>query len=451
MNLSHLLQERQAGHQPIRVAVIGCGKFATMYLTQARTTPGIHIVGIADLDLARTRANLQSAGWPESQTAAFSIDAAVQSGGTFLTEDAVTLIGDERIDVVVEATGIPREGIRHCRAAIKAGHHMVMVNVEADVLAGPLLAREAESAGVVYSLAWGDQPALICEHIDWARSCGFEVTSAGKGTRYLPHYHALTPDTVWDVLKEYLEIEDPKSINLQMFNSFLDGSKSAIEMTAVCNAMRLVPQDDGLAFPPASRFELADICKPASHGGTLSRSGTTEVVSSLTRDAKPIDHHLAMGTYVVVRPTTDYACQCFKEYHMLPDASGEYGALYRPTHMIGLELGVSVASAALRREPTGSPVCFSSDVVAVAKRDLKAGEMLDGEGGFCVYGRQMPAGRSIKQSALPLGLAGGFPLQRDVPAGTVLCEADVTLDESDAAVKARREMVSSFTPFDGGS
>ncbi|HAF74427.1 MAG TPA: flagellar biosynthesis protein FlgA, partial [Gammaproteobacteria bacterium] len=242
---------------------------------------------------------------------------------------------------------------------------------------------------------------------DWARSCGFEVTAAGKGTRYLPEYHSLTPDTVWNVLREYLDIDDPNSINLQMFNSFLDGSKSAIEMTAVCNATGLVPQAAGLTFPPSSRFSLADVCKPEQDGGALTRSGTTEVVSSLKRSGESVDHHLAMGTFVIVKPGTDYARQCFREYHMLPDESGLYGALYRPTHMIGLELGLSVASVALRGEPTGQPYCFSSDVVAVAKRDLKAGEMLDGEGGHCVYGQQMPASLSIAKDALPLGLSGG--------------------------------------------
>ena len=185
MNLARMLAQRESERQPVRVAVIGCGKFSTMYLTQARTTPGIHIVGIADLDLDRARANLQSAGWPQSQSDAGTIDAAITSGGTFLTEDAFALILDERIDVVVEATGIPHAGIRHCQSAINSGHHVVMVNVEADVVAGPLLAQQANAAGVVYSLAWGDQPALICEHVDWARSCGFEVTAAGKGTRYL--------------------------------------------------------------------------------------------------------------------------------------------------------------------------------------------------------------------------------------------------------------------------
>jgi len=444
MNLARMLDKREAEHQPVRVAVIGCGKFATMYLTQARTTPGIHIVGIADLDLDRARANLQSAGWPQSQSDAAAVDAAIASGGTCLTEDAVTLIEDERIDVVVEATGIPHAGIRHCQAAIRAGHHVVMVNVEADVVAGPLLAQQANAAGVVYSLAWGDQPALICEHVDWARSCGFEVTAAGKGTRYLPEYHSLTPDTVWDVLRQYLDIDDPNSINLQMFNSFLDGSKSAIEMTAVCNATGLVPQAQGLNFPPSSRFALADVCKPQEDGGVLTGTATTEVVSSLERNGDPVDHHLAMGTFVVVKPNSDYARQCFREYHMLPDQSGRYGALYRPTHMIGLELGVSIASVALRGEATGQPHCFSSDVVAVAKRNLKAGEILDGEGGHCVYGKQMPAHASMAKHALALGLSGGLTLTRDVGAGEVLCEDDAALDNTDEAVQVRRMMSATF-------
>ena len=444
MNLARMPAQRESERQPVRVAVIGCGKFSTMYLTQARTTPGIHIVGIADLDLGRARANLQSAGWPQSQSNAATLDAAIASGSTFLAEDAFTLIQDERIDVVVEATGIPHAGIRHCQSAISAGHHVVMVNVEADVVAGPLLAQQANAAGVIYSLAWGDQPALICEHVDWARSCGFEVTAAGKGTRYLPEYHSLTPDTVWEVLCQYLEIDDPESINLQMFNSFLDGSKSAIEMTAVCNATGLVPQAQGLSFPPSSRFALADVCRPQKEGGALTCDGTTEVVSSLHPDGEPVDHHLAMGTFVIVKPKSDYARQCFREYHMLPDQSGRYGALYRPTHMIGLELGVSIASVALRGEPTGQPHCFSSDVVAVAKRNLKAGETLDGEGGHCVYGKQMPADVSIKKNALALGLSGGLTLTRDVDAGKVLCEEDAALDNADEAVQARRMMRATF-------
>src|SRR5882724_10886397 len=310
-----------------------------------------------------------------------------------------------------------------------------MVNVEADAVAGPLLARKAKAAGVVYSLAWGDQPALICEHVDWARACGFTVIAAGKGTRYEPHYHRSTPDTVWDILDKYLSISDRNSINPKMFNSFVDGTKSGIEMTAVCNATGLVPQSDGLGFPPATRFELSDVCRPKSAGGTLEKKGVTEVVSSLDRDGKDVPHHLAMGTYVVIESDSAYAGQCFVEYNCLPDRSGTHAALYRPTHMIGLELGISVASAALRKEPTGAPVCFNSDVVATAKRALKKGEMLDGEGGFCVWGRQVPADVSLSEGYLPLGLAHNVALTRDIAEGQPLRWSDVAFDSGDTAVK----------------
>jgi len=312
------------------------------------------------------------------------------------------------------------------------------------VVAGPLLARKAREAGVVYSLAWGDQPALICEHVDWARACGFRVVCAGKGTRYHPSYHQSTPDTVWEILDQYLQIRDRNSINPKMFNSFVDGTKSGIEMSAVCNATGLVPQPDGLGFPPSSRFQVAEVCKPRAAGGTLTHAGTTEVISSLRRDGSELQHHLNMGTYVVIETDSEYARRCFREYHTLPDSSGSYAALYRPTHMIGLELGISVASAALRREPTGSPVVFNADVVATAKRALKAGEMLDGEGGFCVWGKQMPASASLEFGGLPLGLAHEVKLLRDIAPGESLRWKDVQVDETSLAVRTRREMEAAF-------
>ncbi len=446
MNLSSMLHERAERGHPVRIALIGCGKFATMYLTQALNTRGIQIVGIADLDPGRAMRQLATAGWEAERYQARDAAEALVNGTTWLTDDAAGLIAIDELDVVVEATGIPAAGISHCRQAIAAGHHVVMVSVEADVVAGPLLAKEARAAGVVYSLAWGDQPALICEHVDWARTCGFNVVCAGKGTRYHPDYHALTPDNVWDVLREYLEIDDPGSINLKMFNSFLDGSKSGIEMSAVCNATGLAPQSDGLNFPPCSRFELADVCKPAEDGGCLTARGTTEVVSSLTRDGASVPHHLAMGTYVVIEAAGDYARQCFREYHMLQDRSGRYASLYRPTHMIGMELGVSIASAAIRGEPTGCPTGFHADVAATTKRQLKAGETLDGEGGHCVWGRQMSAADSLALGALPLGLAADVTMRHDVDAGAILTYDDVVIDASDSAVTARRQMESAFNP-----
>jgi predicted homoserine dehydrogenase-like protein len=444
VNLYAKLLEREAAGKPVTVGVIGAGKFGTMFLSQARLTRGLHVVGVADLDGTRAKSQLKTAGWPDAQYAAASLDAAHKTHLTLITDSAEALIADPRIEVIVEATGVPGAGIHHCLRAIASAKHIVMVNVEADAVAGPLLARKAKAAGVVYSLAWGDQPALICEHVDWARAAGFKVICAGKGTRYEPHYHKSNPDNVWDILDRYLNISDRASINPKMFNSFVDGTKSSIEMTAVCNATGLVPQSDGLHFPPATRFELADICKPKAEGGTLEKAGVTEVTSSVYRDGRDVPHHLALGTYVVIEGETDYARRCFKEYAMLPDRSGKYAALYRPIHMIGLELGISVASCALRKEPTGAPTGFRSDVVATAKCDLKTGEMLDGEGGFCVWGKQTPAEVSLRDELLPLGFAHNVKLKRDIPEGGALKWADVAYDPKDAAVKVRREMEAAF-------
>jgi predicted homoserine dehydrogenase-like protein len=444
MNLHALLLEREAAARPVTVGLIGAGKFGTMFLSQARLTKGMHVVAVADLNVGRAQSQLASAGWPAEQYAAASLDDALKRRATHVTADAESVIKHPGIEVIVEATGIPEAGIAHALKVIDNGKHVVMVNVEADAVAGPLLARKAKAAGVVYSLAWGDQPALICEHVDWARAAGFKVVAAGKGTRYEPHYHRSNPDNVWDILDKYLNITDRKSINPKMFNSFVDGTKSGIEMTAVCNATGLVPQSNGLAFPPATRFELAEVCKPNSAGGALEKEGVTEVTSSVYRDGKDVPHHLALGTYVVIEGETDYARKCFGEYAMLPDKTGRYAALYRPIHMIGLELGISVASVALRKEPTGVPTGFRSDVAATAKKDLKGGEMLDGEGGFCVWGKQVPAERSLEQGYLPLGLAQNVKLKRDVKEGDCLKWSDVAYDPNDLAVKVRREMEAAF-------
>lgn len=444
MNLAALLAERQAQGRPVAVALIGAGKFGTMFLAQARRTIGLHVLGVADLSPERARANLLSCGWTEERFSARSPGEAVDKRTTWVTDDAAALIAHPAVEVVVEATGDPRAGIRFCLAAIAAGKNIVMVNVEADVVAGPLLAMKARAAGVVYSLAYGDQPALICEQVDWARACGFEVVSAGKGTRYLPRYHASTPDTVWDNFGFSREMVARGGMNPKMFNSFIDGSKSGIEMTAVSNATGLLPQDDGLAFPPCPAPELAKVCKPRDKGGVLSRRGTVEVVSSLNRDGSTVANHLQWGVYVVVEAGHEYVRNCAQEYCMLPDENFEHMALYRPIHMIGLEIGVSVASAALRKEPTGAPLAFHADVAATAKRALKAGETLDGEGGYTVWGKQVPAARSLAEGFLPLGLASHVTLTRDIPEGGLVRWTDVTYDANDPAVKFRREMEAAF-------
>ncbi|HEX2135898.1 MAG TPA: Gfo/Idh/MocA family oxidoreductase [Microvirga sp.] len=444
MNLAAMLRARAESGSPIRVGLIGAGKFGAMFLAQARLTPGIHILGIADLNPQRARDTCKRVGWSEEQFSAASFEEARRTGATFITDSNEALIQADGLDILIEATGSPEAGIHHCLKAIEAGRHIIMVNVEADVVAGPLLAHKARQAGLIYSLAYGDQPAIICEHVDWARACGFTVVSAGKGTRYHPSFHASTPDTVWENFGLSPELAERAGNNPKMFNSFIDGTKSSIEMTAVCNATGLTPQPNGLGFPPASCDDLAEICKPRSEGGTLSHEGTTEVVSSLNRDMTPIEHHLQIGTYVVVKAEDEYVRHCIEEYRFYPDRSFRYSAMYRPAHLIGLELGISVASIGLRGEPTGTPTGFRSDVVATAKRDLKEGEILDGEGGYCVWGKQMPAGESLRIGALPLGLAQNVRLKTAKRAGEHVSWADVEIDEQQHAVRVRREMEAMF-------
>src|SRR6185503_9477394 len=380
MNLHRLLLQRAAAHQPLRVALIGAGKFGSMFLSQVRRTPGLHLVAVCDLAPSRARESLQRVGWPAGQYAAASLAAAHKDGTTFVTDDALAAISSDAIEIAIDATGNPAAGIRHALACCEHGKHIVMVNVEADALAGPLLARRAARAGIVYSLAYGDQPALICEMVDWARAAGFEVVAAGKGTKYLPAYHDSTPDTVWGHYGFTPAQVAQGDFNAQMFNSFLDGTKSAIEMAAVANATGLAPAPDGLRFPPCGVDDLPRILKPREEGGALHHVGQGEVISSVERDGRPVFRDLRWGVYVTFRAGDargeEYVRRCFREYGFSTDPSGRYSAMYKPYHAIGLELGISVASAGLRGEPTGQPRAFVADVVATAKRPLAVGEAL---------------------------------------------------------------------------
>jgi predicted homoserine dehydrogenase-like protein len=403
-----------------------------MFLNQVPTMAGLEVSVIADLDPERARNACRTVGWEPPRIARTR----------FVTSGAEAC-ADPEVEVIVEATGSPPAGIAHARATIAAGKHIVMVNVEADVLAGPLLAEEARRKGVVYSLAYGDQPALTCELVDWARACGFEVVAAGKGTKYLPAYHRVTPDDVWGHYGLTPEEARAGGMNPQMFNSFLDGTKSAIEMAAIANATGLAVPADGLGFPPCGVDDLPHVLRGREAGGALERDGMVEVVSCLERDRRPVFRDLRWGVYVVLKAPNEYARTCFKEYGLKTDASGWYAAMYKPYHLIGLELGISVLSAALRGEPTGQPQGWRGDVVAVAKRDLSAGEMLDGEGGYTVWGKLVLAERNLAEGAMPIGLAHRVRLLHDIACGEIVRWADVAVPDNEA-LRVRREMEQRF-------
>jgi predicted homoserine dehydrogenase-like protein len=444
MNLHALMSARAAS--PVRVGLIGAGKFGAMFLAQVPHMPGVHVAAIADLRPDGARERLTAVGWEAGRAQARDLDEALATGGTWITDDADALIAAGPIEIVIDATGDPASGVAHALACFANGKHLVMVNVEADALVGPLLAQKAREAGVIYSLAYGDQPALICEQVDWARACGMTVTAAGKGTRYRPEFHASTPDTVWTFYGLTPERARAAGMNPKMFNSFLDGTKSGIEMAAVANATGLAPSPGGLRFQPCGVHDLARMLRPQAEGGILHHAGQVEVVSSDEWDGRAVVGDLRWGVYVVIEAPGDYAARCFGEYGMITDPGGRYTALWRPYHMIGLELGITVASIAARGEATGAPRQWLGDVVATAKRDLAAGETLDGEGGYTVWGRLYPADRSLAIGGLPIGLADGARLLHPVKAGQPVRWADVALDESQPAVKLRREMELAFAP-----
>ena len=438
------LAERAAQRNPLRIGLIGAGKFGAMYLAQVPKTPGVQVAGIADVAPANAKANLARIGWKSERYDARSLDAALANGTTHVSDDWQALVRHPRLDVIVECTGHPLAAVEHCLEAFRHGKHVVNVTVEADALCGPLLARRAAEAGVVYSLAYGDQPALICDLVDWARAAGFAVIAAGRGHKWLPHFSQSTPETVWGYYGLTPEQARVGGLNPKMFNSFLDGSKPAIESTAVCNATGLVAPPDGLTYPPASIDDIPLVCRPIAEGGVLHARGQVEVISSLERDGRAIPYDIRFGVFVVFEGDTEYIRNCFREYMVRTDPSGRYACLYKRWHLIGLEVGISVASVGLRREATGAAMCFNADVVATAKRDLRAGETLDGEGGYTVWGKLLPARKSLELGGLPLALAHGAKLARPVRAAKALTWADVTLDESLPALKVRREMEAMF-------
>jgi predicted homoserine dehydrogenase-like protein len=437
------LQQRADARNPIRVGLIGAGKFGSMYLSQVLRTPGVHLVAIADLNPAGVKANLARVGWTPEQSAAPNAQAALRDGTTWITDDWQALVALPQIDIVVECTGSPVHAVDHILAALDARKHVVNVTVEADAFCGSLLARRAAEAGVVYSLAYGDQPAMICDLVDWARTCGFPVVAAGRGHKWLPHFAQSTPETVWGHYGLTPEQAERGGLNPKMFNSFLDGSKPSIESTAVSNATGLTVPSDGLLYPPASIEDIPRVTRPRSEGGVLERKGMVEVISSLERDGRAIPYDIRMGVWVTVEAESDYIKHCFEEYNAHTDDTGRYFTLYKRWHLIGLEVGMSVASVALRGEPTGVAQGWNADVVATAKRDLKPGDRLDGEGGHTVWGKLLPAARSREIGGLPLGLAHDVKVVRAVEQGQSLTWDDVQMPAT-RAYALRREMEGLF-------
>ncbi|MEM7255018.1 MAG: Gfo/Idh/MocA family oxidoreductase [Pseudomonadota bacterium] len=439
MSLIDQLNAREETGRQIRVGMIGAGKFGTMFLAQVLRIPGVHVVGVADLDVPRARSNMAYAGWPTDRLDAVSLDAAFQTGATHVGDDAMALIAHPSIEIIVECTGNPIVAVEHALAAFSARKHVIAGTVEADAICGAALVARAEAAGVIYSQAYGDQPAMTQDLVDWARTSGFHVVAAGRGHKWKPDYRFSTPETIWKDWGLKMETVDRSRSNSKMFNSFHDGTKPAIESAAICNATGLDAPSEGLTYPSGSVDDIPNLMRAREAGGVLEAEGQVAVINSLTPDGTEIPRNIRTGVWVAVKALTDYQKNCFEEYFVHTDDSGLYFCKYTMYHLIGLELGMSIANVGVRGESTGASREFRADVVAVSKKALKAGEVLDGEGGYCVAGQLRPSHISVPMRALPLGLTGEAKMIRDVPMDSILTYDDVEIDERLAAATLRRE------------
>ena len=411
----------------ISIAFIGCGKFISMFLSQYNQLKKIRIDTIIDLNIEQAKKNCLNSGLSK------------ETIGEINFVNSIDEALDRNIEIFIEATGNPIVGTVHAVKIIKQKKNLILVNVEADVTCGKYLADLAKENNVICSMAYGDQPSLIMEQIEWARLNGFSVVCAGKGTKYHPEFEYSTPDTVWGyygLSKERAEIES--GMNPKMFNSFLCGDKSAIEMCAVSNAANLKCPSNGLTFPPVGVYDIAKKLIPKDEGGLIDYEGQVEVISSIDLNKKDIPNDLRWGVYIVIKAQNQYVKNCFKDYGMVTDVSGNYSAIWRPYHYIGLELAQSIYSIALDQKATGQIVNYNADVAAYAKKDLKAGDRLDGEGGFCARGKLITSKKSKDEKILPLGLTDGAIVKKDINKDQSIRLDDVELNLPEDVVKARQ-------------
>jgi len=445
MSVHHLLCKRAEEGKPIRVGMIGAGRYGAMYLAQSRFIPGIQIVAIADLDVEKARKSLLDSGYDAGSIvfvkSASEINDAAKQGKVSLTTDSDKLIQSE-LDIVIEITGTVEAATKHAWCALDSGKHVVMVSTEADALVGCALQKKAEEKGVVYSFGYGDEPAELCEMIDWARSSGFQVACVGKYIEYTPEKRHCNPSNVWD-FKGYPK-ELSSQLNAKLFSSFVDGTKTLTEACCAANASGLVPPWGGMKFPPLEYDQMPNMLCPKSEGGILDSCDTVEVPSNFYPDGRLVTKHLRWGVFITFKARSDYAAGFLTDFRnekrVMVDDTGHYGLMYRPTHILGLELNKSVASVGLFGLPTGCPEGFTADMVAVAKKDLQPGESLDGPGAYTTYGQLVPAKESLQRQYLPTGFSEKVKVIRPVKKDTILTYADVSIDESLFSYKLRKQI-----------
>jgi len=438
------LRELENDGTPIKVGVIGAGFFGCSTIGQVSRIPGIIVSLIADIDKEKAVRGFAkfSRRKPKDIVEVKDADTAnhyLEKNVPVITTSSQTLIESD-IDVILESTGVPEVAAKHAYDAISRGKNIVMATVEAECVVGPLLAKLAKERNVVYSQAYGDQPALICELYDWAVSSGLKVVAAGEGTAARLEWRHATPE---DALQRFGFTRDEAKrlkMNPKMYNTFLDTTKCAVEMVAVCNATGLKPDIRGMHFPLGSVKEVPRLLSLKKDGGILENEGVIEVITRVRPDGRRIRNDIRWGVFVVVTSDSRDVRGLFKTYEAPRGRRGKNALVYRPFHWAGLEASISLIRAALYHEPTGVPLptAPSAEVLTAAKKILKPGDVLDGGGGYTCYGLAERADVARQENLLPLGLAEGVRVVKRVPPDGVISHDDVELNEESFLLKLRR-------------
>ncbi len=442
------LAKRASEENPIRVGVIGAGRMGTGVVTQIGTMHGMEVVAIADLVTDRAvQAFIDSGSLPERVIEAQAEGHAVDSfrkGKQVVTANA-DLVSRLPIDAVVEATGVPEVGAKVAYEAILHRKHVVMLNVEADVVVGPILKRMADAAGVIYTLAAGDQPGAICEMAEWAWGLGLRIVVAGRGTLMSPRERYATP-------ADNRDKAEALGLNPQMYNSFRDGTKAQTEMCAVANALRFSPEIRGMHEPVVDVDGLNRVFRLKTQGGILGQEGIVDLANGTQPDGQLQPHgRVFPGVFLVV--TSDHPKVLEDLIYvndfvfMLPPEirKGPNFTLFRPFHWVSIETPNSVAQAVLRGEPTGAPEGAPvAELITCAKQDLKAGQVLDGGGGYTVYGLIEKAAVASAEDLVPFGFTYEARLTESVKKGEAIRWSQVEVPPDSFLLKLYRLQQATF-------
>jgi predicted homoserine dehydrogenase-like protein len=422
LNLNTRLKQLEESGKKINIGLVGAGQMGRGMTSQMFCMKGIRPAVISDINVDNAKKAYTLAGINPDDIAAAKTpseaEEAISRGKYVVTDDFEVVTKTLPVDVVIDATGVPEVGAQLALESIYNGKHIVMLNVETDVTVGPILKKMADSAGVVYTVSAGDEPGAIKELYDFADGMGFEVVVVGKGKNNPLNLDA-NPDTV-------REKAEAQKMNPKMLASFVDGTKTMVEMTAVSNALGFLPTQRGLIGPKANVKELPKLLSLKEEGGILDRYQVVEYINGI-----------APGVFVIVRTNLPAIRE---EMAYLSMGEGPNYVLYRPYHLTSIETPLSAARAYIYHEPTiapkGAPV---SETVTVAKKDLKAGEHLDSIGGYTVYGVIDTFDNAKKQNALPIGLVNkNVVLKKDIKKGETITYDAVELDESSLILQLRR-------------